>query len=95
MSCLRAEGTPGPKAGVSSPVEIDKKHPRPAGTPYGMTPDGERLWSASVSIGGMPDHVHLIIRDSKTVANVPIIKEPKGGSYKLWVKLTWNTYWIF
>ena len=43
----------------------------------------------------MPDHVHLIIRDSKTVANVPIIKEPKGGSYKLWVKLTWNTYWIF
>jgi len=37
-----------------------------------------------LAIGGMPDHVHLIIRDSKTVADVQIIKELKGGSSK-WI----------
>lgn len=37
-----------------------------------------------LEIGGMPDHVHLIIRDSKSVSDVQFVKELKGGSSR-WV----------
>ena len=37
-----------------------------------------------LAIGGMPDHVHLIIRDSKSVTDVQMMKNLKGGSSK-WV----------
>ncbi|MCC5839299.1 MAG: transposase [Opitutales bacterium] len=37
-----------------------------------------------LAIGGMPDHVHLIIRDSKSVTDIQMMKDLKGGSSK-WV----------
>lgn len=37
-----------------------------------------------LAIGGMPDHVHVLIRDSKTVADVQLMQGLKGGSSK-WV----------
>ena len=36
----------------------------------------------ALAIGGMPDHVHLIIRDSKSVADIELMKELKGASSK-------------
>lgn len=42
------------------------------------------LGARVLAIGGMPDHVHVLIRDSKTVADVQFIQELKGGSSK-WV----------
>ncbi len=39
-----------------------------------------------LAIGGMSDHVHLIIRDSKSVADVELIKELKGASSK-WINV--------
>lgn len=35
-----------------------------------------------IAIGGMSDHVHLLIRDSKKVADVQMMQELKGGSSK-------------
>ena len=35
-----------------------------------------------LAIGGMPDHVHAIIRDSKSVTDVQIMRDLKGGSSK-------------
>lgn len=37
-----------------------------------------------IEINGMPDHVHLIIRDSKSIDDVKFIKELKGSSSR-WV----------
>ena len=37
-----------------------------------------------VAVGGMPDHVHLIIRDAKQVSDVQMIKDIKGSSSK-WI----------
>ncbi len=45
------------------------------------------LGGRPLAIGGMPDHVHLIIRDSKAVADMQMIKDLKGGSSK-WVNET-------
>ena len=36
--------------------------------------------AVSISINGMPDHVHLLIKSSKTVTDVNFMKELKGGS---------------
>ncbi|MDA0812194.1 MAG: IS200/IS605 family transposase [Verrucomicrobia bacterium] len=36
--------------------------------------------AVSISINGMPDHVHLLIKSSKTVADANFMKELKGGS---------------
>lgn len=33
-----------------------------------------------LEIGGMPDHLHLILRDSKSVTDIQFVKELKGGS---------------
>ncbi|MFP4165580.1 MAG: IS200/IS605 family transposase [Opitutales bacterium] len=48
------------------------------------------LGARLLAIGGMPDHLHLIIRDSKTVADVRMIKELKGGSSN-WINSTAET----
>lgn len=38
------------------------------------------MGAACIEINGMPDHVHLIIRDSKAVDDIKFIKELKGSS---------------
>ena len=42
------------------------------------------MGAACVEINGMPDHIHLIIRDSKAVDDIKFIKELKGSSSR-WV----------
>ena len=42
---------------------------------------------AALEINGMPDHVHLIIRDSKSVSDIVFIKELKGSSSR-WINET-------
>ena len=37
-----------------------------------------------IAINGMPDHVHLLIKSSKTITNADFMKELKGGSSK-WI----------
>ncbi len=37
-----------------------------------------------IAINGMPDHVHLLIKSSKTTTDVDFMKELKGGSSK-WI----------
>lgn len=37
-----------------------------------------------LAVGGMPDHVHLIIRDSKSLTDIQMMKDLKGGSSR-WV----------
>jgi REP element-mobilizing transposase RayT len=34
----------------------------------------------SISINGMPDHVHLLVKSSKTITDSNFMKELKGGS---------------
>ena len=36
--------------------------------------------AVSVSVNGMPDHVHLLIKSSKNVSDANFMKELKGGS---------------
>jgi REP element-mobilizing transposase RayT len=36
--------------------------------------------AAVMAINGMPDHVHLLIKSSKTVSDADFMKELKGGS---------------
>jgi putative transposase len=38
------------------------------------------LGAVSVSINGMPDHLHLLIKSSKNVADAQFMKQLKGGS---------------
>ena len=40
-----------------------------------------------LEIGGMPDHLHLILRESKSVTDIQFVKELKGGSSR-WVNET-------
>ena len=40
--------------------------------------------AVSVSINGMPDHVHLLIKSSKNVSDADFMKELKGGSSR-WI----------
>ena len=40
--------------------------------------------ATAISINGMPDHVHLLIKSSKTVADAVFMKELKGGS-SIWI----------
>jgi len=42
------------------------------------------LGSICMEINGMPDHVHIILRDSKAVDDVKLIKELKGSTSR-WV----------
>lgn len=38
------------------------------------------LGAVSVAINGMPDHLHLLIKSSKNVADAHFMKQLKGGS---------------
>ena len=40
------------------------------------------LGASPVAINGMPDHVHLLIRTSKSIADMDFIRQVKGGSSK-------------
>jgi len=63
--CPRAEGTIGPKAGVSTPVDRDKKYLRPEGTPDGAVPDGAILRPS--------DNLHAIVRKICGCPLIPLI----------------------
>ena len=45
------------------------------------------LGSVCLEINGMPDHVHVILRDSKTDDDVTLVKELKGSTSR-WVNDT-------
>ena len=47
------------------------------------------LGLSCLEINGMPDHVHLILRDSKSVDDVKVVKEIKSSSSR-WVNETMN-----
>ena len=47
------------------------------------------LGLSCLEINGMPDHMHLILRDSKSVDNVKVVKELKASSSR-WVNETMN-----
>jgi len=55
----------------------------------------ENLESPVVAIGGMPDHIHILLRMSKNVSLVTLVKEIKVNSSK-WIKQQNNIphfYW--
>tara|TARA_R110002096_G_scaffold11515_2_gene42330 strand:- start:122 stop:511 length:390 start_codon:yes stop_codon:yes gene_type:complete len=48
-----------------------------------------RLEGSLLEIGGMPDHVHLLIRESKMVADQEFMSQLKGDSSR-WINSTFS-----